>query len=157
MPGSGLHEAANPVGSPDAAIEVLVDQLRATMAANSGMGLAAPQIGVHLTIRGGARGLGSRPSCPLTRSSNDSGVARLAGKAACQSQIEWLGVIRPAEVTVATLDLRGRRHLVQARALLARAVIHEIDHLRGRLYADALAPDELVDTVKHPTPPRPGP
>ena len=154
MPAAGLHEAANPVGSPDAAIEVLVDELRATMAANSGMGLAAPQIGVQLDVAVVRVGSGE---IVLIDPIVERQRGRQAGWEGCLSipdRVAW--VIRPAEVTVATLDLRGRRHLVQARALLARAVIHEIDHLRGRLYADALAPDELVDTVKHPTPPRPG-
>jgi peptide deformylase len=115
------------------------------------MGLAAPQIGVSLCVAVVRVGT---VEIVLIDPALETQRGRQEGWEGCLSipdRVAW--VIRPSEVVVSTLDLRGRRQRVRATDLVARALVHEIDHLRGRLYADNLAPDELVDTRLHPTPP----
>ncbi len=51
-------------------------------------------------------------------------------------------VTRPAAVTVRYQDVHGRTHTVQAEAMFARVVQHEIDHLDGKLFIDYLSTGE---------------
>ncbi len=129
----------------------LVDDLRATMAAHAGMGLATPQIGVRRCV---AVVRVASVEIVLIDPAIETQRGRQAGWEGCLSipdRVAW--VVRPAEVVVSTLDLRGRRYRVRATDLVARAVVHEVDHLRGRLYSDLVGPDALVDTREHPAPP----
>jgi peptide deformylase len=47
-------------------------------------------------------------------------------------------VLRAAKITVAGLDRTGKRQVIEAQDLLARALQHEIDHLDGVLFVDRL-------------------
>ncbi len=51
-------------------------------------------------------------------------------------------VTRPAGVTVRYQDVDGKTHTVQAEAMFARVVQHEIDHLDGKLFIDYLSTAE---------------
>jgi len=153
-PAAGLHRPTDAVGDPDSATADLIADLRATMAAHAGMGLAAPQIGVPLCVAvvkvGAVEILLIDPAMERQR-------GQQAGWEGCLSlpdRVAW--VARPAEVVVRTLDLQGQSRRVRVTGLPARAVVHEVDHLHGRLYADGLPPGGLIDTRLHPTPP-PGP
>lgn len=50
-------------------------------------------------------------------------------------------VQRPLRIDVEVSELDGRRRLWVFERGIARLVLHEIDHLVGRLYADELVPD----------------
>jgi len=47
-------------------------------------------------------------------------------------------VRRPVEIGVQYQDLQGRFHQLEAQALLARCIQHEMDHLKGVLFIDHL-------------------
>jgi len=49
-------------------------------------------------------------------------------------------VDRPSRVTVDYLDREGTPRTLEADALLARCLQHEIDHLDGKLFIDYLGP-----------------
>ena len=49
-------------------------------------------------------------------------------------------VLRAAKITVAGLDRTGKRQIIEAQDLLARALQHEIDHLNGILFLTHLSP-----------------
>ncbi|MGO9181225.1 MAG: peptide deformylase [Candidatus Limnocylindrales bacterium] len=148
---ASLHRPTEAVRSRDAAVGALVADLRATMAAHAGMGLAAPQIGIPWCV---AVVRVATVEIVLIDPVIVTQRGRQAGWEGCLSipdRMAW--VVRPAEVVVSTLDLEGRCTRVRATDLVARAVVHEIVHLRGRLYSGLVAPDALVDTREHPTPP----
>ncbi len=122
------------------------------MRAARGVGLAAPQIGEPLrlaVVEGGDR---------LIVLGNPA-VVRTGFPA-----IDWEGCLsipdrvaevqRPAEVIVAADDIEGRRVRHRGTGIVARAFLHEIDHLAGRLYVDLVDPSAVVDTREHPVPPR---
>ena len=54
---------------------------------------------------------------------------------------------RAERATVTALDRRGRPFRVSGRALLARALQHELDHLDGRIYIDHLESVDLLQRV----------
>jgi peptide deformylase len=49
-------------------------------------------------------------------------------------------VTRPLKATVKALDLNGKEFLIEGKELLARVLIHEMDHLDGILFIDHLSP-----------------
>ena len=53
-------------------------------------------------------------------------------------------VARAAEVIVRAEDLDGNRVRVRRSGLEARALLHELDHLAGRLYVDLVPAEQIV-------------
>lgn len=49
-------------------------------------------------------------------------------------------ITRPNKITVAYTDLQGKRQTATACGLLARAILHETDHLNGILLSDRMSP-----------------
>jgi peptide deformylase len=124
----------------------------ATMRGANGVGLAAPQIGESLR---------------LAVVEVEDRLYVLGNPAVVRTgfpAIDWEGCLsipdrvaqvqRPAEVVIVADDIEGRRVRHRGTGLLARAFLHEIDHLAGRLYVDLVDPSEIVDTREHPVPPR---
>jgi len=153
-PASVLRASARHVRVPDRAIDRLVTELFATMRAARGVGLAAPQIGESVAVAvveaEGRRLVLINPKVARAAGSQDGWEGCLS----IPDRVAWLS--RAADVSVASLDLSGRSVRYRASGLVARAVLHEVDHLAGRLYSDLVGPDELIDTTLHPTPPQPG-
>ncbi len=49
-------------------------------------------------------------------------------------------------------DLAGNRIRVRRAGLEARVLLHELDHLVGRLYIDLVPADEIVNVETNPRP-----
>ena len=117
----------------------------------NGLGLAAPQVGESVQVAvvevEGKQLLLLNPV--LERS-----FGRQDGWEGCLSVPGFVAdVPRPAEVRIRSNDPTGRLVTHRGKGLIARALLHEIDHLAGRLYVDLVDPSDLVDTATHPTPP----
>lgn len=52
-------------------------------------------------------------------------------------------VIRPKEVVVEALNLKGKKVKIKAQDLLAQALSHEIDHLNGIVFTEKVLPGTL--------------
>lgn len=103
-----------------------------TMYAASGVGLAAPQVGVRQRVI--VVDVGENP---ITLVNPDISAAEgdQVGLEGCLSVPDLVGEVRRAEwVTVEGLDRRGRPITVEGEGLLARALQHEVDHLDGILF-----------------------
>ena len=149
-PDRRLRKAAQTVRVPDPRIDRLVEILFATMRSARGLGLAAPQVGrdarVAVVEVGDSRLVLINPEIVEHHGSQQ-------GWEGCLSVPHLVAnVERPAEVTVAGIDLGGRAVRYRCAGLVARAVAHEVDHLAGRLYVDLVDPNALVDVRDHPTP-----
>jgi peptide deformylase len=142
-----LRAKGKEVGAITPAIKSLIDDLFDTMRHARGIGLAAQQIGVALQVAViDVTGVKERPS-----------KMWIAGKPvdpeAFMPLILINPVLKPTKTKVTahegclsfpalTLDIpRSQRVGVKTR-LLARAVLHETDHLHGRLFIDHLSADE---------------
>jgi peptide deformylase len=153
LPDPRLRRSARTVRVPDRGIDRLADELLATMRAADGMGLAAPQVGEDLRLAVVEVG-------DVTLVLVNPGVVARRGRG-----LDWEGCLsvphlvaaveRPAQVTVAAVDLAGHGLRRRADGLLARAIVHEVDHLAGRLYVDLVDPEDLIDVRQHPVPPGP--
>lgn len=136
---------------PDPKVDRLVAQLIAEVTAAQAIGIAAPQIGSLLRI---AVVRHEGVDVVLINPAVVASGGTQSGWEACLSVAHLVGwVTRPSDVTVTSVDLLGRPQRHRGRGLAARAFLHELDHLDGRLYLDGLDPGSLVDTREHPTPP----
>jgi peptide deformylase len=122
-------------------ITTLVDEMIATMYAERGIGLAAPQVGVALRIFVLDLSLGRDPHglrvCinPVWEMKEgmqleEEGCLSLPGFTAT--------VARPERAAISALGLDGVSHRIEGSGLLARALQHEMDHLDGRVFVDRL-------------------
>lgn len=132
-----LREETEPVAEVTDEIRQLIDDMFATMYAAKGLGLAAPQVGrrERLTVVDveGARYALINPEIVTA-----DGTQR--GEEGCLSIPEIYGdVDRAMTVTVRALDRDGHPIEVSGDGLLARCLLHEIDHLHGRLFIDYLS------------------
>ena len=139
-----LRERTKKVSTFDASLHRLLEDMLETMRDAPGVGLAANQVGVPLQVA--VIEIEDR----ITELVNPQ-VVKVSGV-----QLDWEGclsipgyvaeVARPAKVTVKARDRHGREFRVKGEELLARALIHEIDHLNGKLYIDEL--DSLEELVR---------
>jgi peptide deformylase len=138
-----LHSAAAPVGTVDAEVRTLLDDMVDTMYAAPGIGLAAPQIGVALRLIVIDLSVGEDRS-QLIELANPEIVAREGEQRheeGCLSIPGYGGSpARPERVTVRGLDPEGVERVYRATGLLARAFCHEIDHIDGVVFVDRLSP-----------------
>jgi peptide deformylase len=134
-----LRETAAPVGEVDADVRTLVQDLVDTMHADSGIGLAANQVGVACQVAVVEVEDGDRLVLIDPVITERTGTER--GEEGCLSIPDLFGdVDRAVRITVETTTLDGERTTATAEGLKARAIQHEIDHLQGVLFIDHLSP-----------------
>jgi len=140
-----LLRVARPVqrfGTPE--LRTLVDDMFETMRSVSGAGLAAPQIGVELSlvIFGFASNNQRYPDAPpvpetvlLNPVVEPIGDAQEDGWEGCLSVPGLRGMVpRFARIRYSGFDVDGQRIEREAEGFHARVVQHECDHLVGVLY-----------------------
>jgi len=136
-----LHEPAQPVADLTLEIDRLIGDMIETMYAASGIGLAAPQVGVPLRIFVIDLSVGSSTSGLLVMV-NPNFVERDGVQLEEEGCLSVPGfnatVVRPLRAIVKGLDRTGTEHAHEGSGLLARAMQHEMDHLDGTLFVDRL-------------------
>ncbi|MEG0584849.1 MAG: peptide deformylase [Christensenellaceae bacterium] len=114
----------------------LLDDMAQTMYEARGVGLAAPQVGSlrRVAIVDVGDGLIEMINPVVLESEGQQRVEE-----GCLSLPDDNGyVIRPAKVTVQAQDRNGELKKYTGEGLLARAFVHEIDHLDGILFTDKM-------------------
>ena len=142
-----LNKVCKPVRYMTPRIETLIEDMFDTMYERSGVGLAAPQVGVLKRITVIDLQTEDEDNEPLVLINpiiiNEEGEQ--TGDEGCLSLPGKYGVVtRPEKVTVRALDFNMDEFELEAEGLLARAICHEIDHLDGKLYM-GLAIDGIKD------------
>lgn len=141
-----LRNRCKPVEVFNEELKSLIQDLKDTMYAAPGVGLAANQIGIPLQVAvvdiTAGQDLSSfviliNPEIILTEGEQfeEEGCLSMPGI--------YEKVRRPQKVIVKTLDLQGNMKEIKGEGLLARAFCHEIDHLQGRLFIDYLSAFKL--------------
>jgi len=135
VPDPVLRQKSSEVSKITRKTQILIDDLFRIMRKANGIGLAAPQIGVLQRVIVVAPE-GMKPTALI-----NPRVIRVEGSAVgeegCLSIPGLYGdVVRPSDVTVEAMDRKGRRITFELKALKARVVQHEIDHLDGILFID---------------------
>jgi len=134
-----LREQAPPIGTVDEEVRGIVRDLFDTMHADSGIGLAANQIGLARRVA-------------VVQTEEDDAVilidpeilgreGQIRGEEGCLSIPDiFADVNRARHIVVETTSLDNERVRIEAEELRARAIQHEIDHLDGILFLDHLSP-----------------
>jgi peptide deformylase len=138
----------------DGALAGLVQDMVESVEAANGVGLAAPQIGISKRLiivempddesypHPGERWVMCNPE--VVKASRETEV----GQEGCLSVLGYVGMVeRPVSAIIRGQDIKGKKLRVKAEGFLARAFLHEIDHLNCVLYVD-LAEEGSVMTVE---------
>ncbi|MBU4376997.1 MAG: peptide deformylase [Candidatus Omnitrophica bacterium] len=125
----------------------ILENMAETMYSSHGVGLAAPQIGINKQL--------------MVVDIGDKGLLRLINpsvlKADGKEEMEegclsvpgiYINVKRPKKIKIKALNENGREVSFEAAGLLARAIMHEIDHLRGKLIIDHINPIKRLRILK---------
>ena len=132
-----LRKISQEVGGIGDGIEGLMDDLADTVDAASGLGLAAPQIGVlkRVVVVVEVDGEGRRTHHVVANPRIVSACGTNVNEEGCLSLPGiYAQVKRPQSVVVAGMDRRGKEVTLEASGLAARAFVHEIDHLVDTVY-----------------------
>ena len=119
----------------------LIDDMIEAMYASSGIGLAAPQIGLSIRLFIADPSFG-RVSDDLVIMINPEIVERDGVQLEVEGCLSLPGfeaqIPRPSRSLVRGLDRHGEPQQVEATGLLARIFQHEIDHLKGLVFLDRM-------------------
>lgn len=142
-PDPRLKSKCLPVQRVDDEVRKLMDDMLDTMHAAKGIGLAAPQVGVHKhVIVIDIAKIEEEPS-PLCMANPEAvwvSEEKICNEEGCLSLPEHFAeVTRPARVRVRYLDRDGHSRELEADGLLSRCIQHEIDHLEGTLFVDHIS------------------
>ncbi|MFH1435913.1 MAG: peptide deformylase [Pseudomonadota bacterium] len=150
FPDPALRKTAEPVTAFDEALRNLVNDMIETMVAHSGVGLAAPQVGVSqrvIIIDAGPEdgdeddeGEDRRRMLILVNPEIAEEEGELTWNEGCLSFPGiYEDINRASRVVVNACDIDGVNIMVEGEGLLAVALQHEIDHLDGALIFDYMS------------------
>ena len=142
-PDPRLKVTCPPIERVDDEVRRLMDDMLETMYRVPGIGLAAPQIGVHRRVI----------VVDATQKDEDPAPMKLANpelvwasdelgtyEEGCLSLPEYYAeVTRPDRVRVRFLDYEGEIREIEAEGVLATCIQHEMDHLDGILFVDHIS------------------
>ncbi|GLB59407.1 peptide deformylase [Cytobacillus sp. NCCP-133] len=133
-PAEILEEECEPVQVFDKKLGKLLNDMYDTMVEFDGVGLAAPQIGLAKKIA-------------IVDIDDEIETIELINPEVLETKGEQTGpegclsfpglygeVIRPGYVKIKAQDRKGKFYTLEAEDFLARAILHEIDHLHGVLF-----------------------
>lgn len=142
-------------------IQELIEQMKNTMRAAPGVGLAAPQVGRSLQLAVIEDVYQSQLTPEQIEERQRYGVPlhviinprlfieeeskKCAFYEGCLTMPTWRGVVPRAEsVRVECLDASAEPVVIHAKGWYARILQHEIDHLNGKLYIDRVLLETLT-------------
>ena len=151
-----LHKVSRPVTEFDDSLAGLIDDMFATTAVASGVGLAAPQVGADLAVfvydcpdAEGKQHVGHivNPSIVSTSGPMDEGEEGCLSVPGPYHELP-----RPSVATVRGVDKTGAPIELTGTGFFARCLIHETEHLQGILYIDHLPRNRRRRILREMTP-----
>jgi peptide deformylase len=153
---SVLRKVCDPIDSSYPNIKVLIDDMWETMYESNGVGLAAPQINKHIRLfvvdseqifANAEPEDDTYPDAPgVKKAFINAQIVELSGK-------EWVynegclsipkireDVSRHENVTLSYLDENFVAHTETFTGMTARVILHEYDHIEGKLFIDYVKP-----------------
>lgn len=134
-----LLKRSRPITEFNERLHILLDDMRDTLIHASGVGLAAPQVGVLrravLVLETNVPEGEEEKILELVNPEIVWEEGEQEGSEGCLSVPEVFGIVRrPEKVRVRAQDRYGNTFEVEGEGLTARAFCHEIDHLEGKLF-----------------------
>jgi peptide deformylase len=133
-----LRGKARDVEAFDEDLEALLEDMWETMEQYEGVGLAAPQIGIDLRVA--VIGWQDRRIVLVNPEVIEYDGENVLEEGCLSVPGFYEKVSRPDRVVVEARDGKGNHFRIDEAGFLARAIMHEIDHLEGKLFFDRLSP-----------------
>lgn len=139
---AALLKMSRPIADYNGRLRVLLDDMRETLIAAGGVGLAAPQVGIlrRAVIVMDTSLEDKTPEEQIIELVNPEIVesdGEQTGAEGCLSLPGVWGIVtRPMHVRVRAFDRFGKEFEAEGSGLTARAFCHEIDHLDGHLFTE---------------------
>ena len=137
-----LYKVSAPVTKFDRELRDLVRDMFDSMAEEGGVGLAAVQIGIlkrvlviDLVEKGFIKGAFINPRLIEASEEMQDGEEGCLSVPGLSAELK-----RPRWVKIGYQDMSGNEKVVEGEMLLARAFLHEMDHLDGKVFVDQLEP-----------------
>lgn len=135
-----LYKESEMVVKFDGELRELIRDMFDTMYEERGVGLAAIQIGIpkkviiiDLENSGFLKGVFINPEVVFTSPDMDFGEEGCLSIPGVTANLS-----RPKFVRISYQNMFGEKHEVEGSDLLARALLHEIDHTKGKVFIDQL-------------------
>jgi peptide deformylase len=143
-----LKQRAREVEELTGDLVTLVHGMYETMAAEEGVGLAAPQVGVRKRLFTYDLHEGDGPGVVINPEIVASSGEALSDEGCLSVPGFRFEILRAEWVTMRGLDLDGREVVLEGDDLLARMIQHEIDHLDGVLLLDRVDPETRREALR---------
>lgn len=141
-----LKTKAAEVADIDGKIARLVDDMFDTLYhSDSGIGLAAPQIGVQKQIF--VWDMDDQPMVMINPEIVESSGEWVYDEGCLSIPGLYVEMLRPNHVLMRGLDIEGNTLEIEASELAGRLFQHEIDHLNGVLMFDRMTPEQRKEAL----------
>ncbi|MDZ7957274.1 MAG: peptide deformylase [Aulosira sp. DedQUE10] len=135
-----LRQPAKRIAKVDDELRQLIREMLQTMYSKDGIGLAAPQVGVHkqlIVIDLEPDNPANPPLVLINPTIKQVSKEICVAQEGCLSIPNvYMDVKRPEVVEIAYKDENGRPQTLKANDLLGRCIQHEMDHLNGVVFVD---------------------
>lgn len=138
-----LQQDAPEVKNIDGRLVEFVSDMFETMYEAKGVGLAAPQVALsqQLIVMDTSGGRDKQDQIVLINPQIVETRGSVVSEEGCLSFPGiYFEIERPEIVTVTAIDINGREFTFEAKGLAARCVLHETDHIHGRVFIEHLSP-----------------
>ncbi|MCX7820591.1 MAG: peptide deformylase [Brevinematales bacterium] len=140
-----LRKKAEEVKKIDKEILEIIENMKETLMNQSGVGLAAPQVGIskRIFIVDLPQEKGTRRLILLNPKIIFYSKDKIVAEEGCLSfPGVWGNVERSNRVRVKGTLLSGKSTVIEGEGMFARVLQHEIDHLDGKLFIDYFSPED---------------
>ena len=129
-----LRKKCREVDEIDDRLLTLIEDMKETMYEAEGVGLAAPQVGILKRLF--VIDIGEGPLVFINPEILETSGSQIDDEGCLSLPGETEEVMRPNYVKARALNEKGEEFEIEAEELLARAILHEYDHLNGTLFID---------------------
>jgi len=144
-----LEKKAEPVAEFDEGLAVLCEEMFEAMKRDHGIGLAAPQVGISrrvfvTDVDEDKKRVFINPEIVMTSTDlveYEEGCLSFPGL--------YFVVKRASSLRIQAFNEKGRPFTIEADGLLARVILHEYDHLDGKLFIDRITPLKKERALQH--------
>lgn len=138
-----LQKEGEEITNIDGQMAEFIGNMFETMYEAKGVGLAAPQVALSkkLFVMDVSNGKESKDRIVCINPQIVDSKGKIISEEGCLSFPGiYFEVERPEIVTVQAIDLNGKEFTFEASGLAARCVLHENDHINGRVFIEYLSP-----------------
>lgn len=138
-----LQKEGAEVKNIDGRLAEFIKNMFETMYSAKGVGLAAPQVALSnkLFVMDISAGKESKDRIVCINPQIVDSKGKVVSEEGCLSFPGiYFEVERPEIVTVSALDLNGKEFTFEASGYAARCVLHENDHINGKVFIEYLSP-----------------